>query len=124
MLGLPRSTWYDRVAEPSALNLELMRRLDEEYTAHPFYGSRRMTEVLRRAGYAVNRKRVIRLMGQMGLAAIYPKPRTTVVDTGHRSMDGRGRALDNVFVERLWRTVKYEHPYLHDYATVPQLEMV
>jgi len=38
------------------------------------------------------------------------------------SMDGRGRALDNVFVERLWRTVKYEHVYLHDYAWVPELE--
>ncbi len=38
------------------------------------------------------------------------------------SMDGRGRALDNVFVERLWRTVKYEDIYLHDYATVPDLE--
>ena len=33
------------------------------------------------------------------------------------SMDGRGRALDNVFVERLWRTVKYEDVYLHDYET-------
>ena len=38
------------------------------------------------------------------------------------SMDGRGRALDNVFVERLWRSVKYEHVYLHDYAWVPELE--
>jgi putative transposase len=38
------------------------------------------------------------------------------------SMDGRGRALDNVFVERLWRTVKYEHIYLHEYALVPELE--
>jgi putative transposase len=38
------------------------------------------------------------------------------------SMDGRGRALDNVFVERLWRTVKYEDVYLHDYASVPELE--
>lgn len=38
------------------------------------------------------------------------------------SMDGRGRALDNVFVERLWRTVKYEHVYLHEYAFVPELE--
>jgi len=37
-------------------------------------------------------------------------------------MDGRGRALDNVFVERLWRTVKYEHVYLHDYVRVPELE--
>jgi putative transposase len=38
------------------------------------------------------------------------------------SMDGRGRALDNVFVERLWRTVKYEHIYLHDYELVPDLD--
>ena len=38
------------------------------------------------------------------------------------SMDGRGRALDNVFVERLWRTVKYEHVYLHEYTSVPELE--
>jgi putative transposase len=38
------------------------------------------------------------------------------------SMDGRGRALDNVFVERLWRTVKYENIYLHDYETVSDLE--
>ncbi len=37
------------------------------------------------------------------------------------SQDGRGRALDNVMVERLWRTVKYEHVYLHDYQTVPVL---
>jgi putative transposase len=38
------------------------------------------------------------------------------------SMDGRGRALDNVFVERLWRSVKYEHVYLYEYAVVPELE--
>jgi putative transposase len=38
------------------------------------------------------------------------------------SMDGRGRALDNIFVERLWRTVKYEHVYLMEYARVPELE--
>lgn len=43
--------------------------------------------------------------------------------TGIRiSMDGRGRALDNVFVERLWRSVKYEHVYLYEYALVPELE--
>jgi putative transposase len=38
------------------------------------------------------------------------------------SMDGRGRALDNVFVERLWRSVKYDHVYLYEYASVPELE--
>lgn len=36
------------------------------------------------------------------------------------SMDGRGRALDNIFVERLWRSVKYEEVYLHNYENVPQ----
>jgi transposase InsO family protein len=36
------------------------------------------------------------------------------------SMNGRGRALDNIFIERLWRSVKYEEVYLHDYETVPQ----
>ncbi len=35
------------------------------------------------------------------------------------SMDGRGRALDNIFVERLWRSVKYEEVYLKDYRYVP-----
>jgi len=37
-----------------------------------------------------------------------------------RALDGRGRALDNIFVERLWRSVKYEDVYLHDYTTVPE----
>ena len=36
-------------------------------------------------------------------------------------MDGRGRALDNVFIERLWRSVKYEEIYLNDYQSVPEL---
>lgn len=36
------------------------------------------------------------------------------------SWDGRGRALDNVFVERLWRSVKYEEVYLKDYQSVPE----
>jgi putative transposase len=50
-------------------------------TRRPFYGSRRMTAVLRRAGYAVNRKRVMRLMRQLGLAAIYPKPALSQPDS-------------------------------------------
>jgi len=39
------------------------------------------------------------------------------------SMDGRGRVLDNIFVERLWRTVKYEDIYITEYKTVPELQM-
>ncbi len=210
MLGLPRSTWYYQPIGERPANLALMKRIDELYLKWPFYGSRKMAEV-----FAVNRKRVQRLMRIMGLEAIYPKRRTTWPAAGHRiypyllrnvaierpdqvwstdityipmrhgflylvavmdwysryvlswrlsntlegsfclealdealcggrpeifntdqgsqftalrftsrleragvsvSMDGRGRALDNVFVERLWRSVKYEEVYLKEYA--------
>ncbi len=220
LLGLNRSSLYYQPAGETAENLRLMRRIDEQYTACPFYGSRRMTAWLIEQGEEVNRKRVQRLMRTMGLEAIYPKPRTSTAGQGHKvypyllrnvtierpdqvwsadityvpmtsgfmylaavidwysryviawklsntldgsfclemleealeggrpevfntdqgvqftaaaftrcleragvavSMDGRGRALDNVFVERLWRTVKYEDIYLRGYEEVPEL---
>jgi putative transposase len=47
---------------------------------------------------------------------------STILDQGIQlSMDGRGRALDNIFVERLWRSVKYECVYLNEFGTVPEL---
>src|SRR5262245_5265981 len=61
-----------------------MRLLDAEYTAHPFLGSRRLTQWLIAQGEAVNRKRVQRLMRLMGLEAIYPKPKLSVAGQGHR----------------------------------------
>jgi putative transposase len=220
LLGLNRSSWYLQPAAETAENLSYMRLIDEQYLRRPAYGSRRMSEHLRRQGHGVNRKRVQRLMQTMGLEAIYAKPRlsapgvesriypyllrnvaivrpnqvwstdityvplvggyvylTAVLDWYSRyvlswelsaslnggfclaalesalavgtpeifntdqgsqftsraftgrleqagiaiSMDGRGRALDNVFVERLWRSVKYEEVYLHEHATVELL---
>ena len=218
LLGIARSTvYYEPVVD--TYTLELMRLIDEEYTKTPFYGSRKITAVLRRKGYKVNRKRVQRLMRLMGIEAIYPGPNTSRADPGHKiypyllrdrqitrvnevwgtdityirmkhgwlylvaimdwmsryilswelsttlevdfciralekafslafpeifnsdqgsqftsvdfikrlqerniqvSMDGRGRAMDNVFTERLWRSVKYEEVYLHDYQTVQE----
>jgi putative transposase len=221
LIGLNRSTLYYPPATETPLNLELMRRIDQQYTKTPFYGWPRMTAQLQRQGYLINHKRVQRLMQQMGLQAIYPKPRTSqrgaevmiypyllkdreivrpnqvwgadityvpmiggfmylvaildwfsryvlawelsnslesyfCVETLQRalrrgqpeifntdqgvqftaqpftatleaagvciSMDGRGRVFDNIFVERLWRTVKYEDIYVNDYATVPALQ--
>jgi len=221
LLGLSRSSLYYEPAGETAENLRLMRLIDGEYTAHPFYGSRQLTSWLIRQGELVNRKRVQRLMRVMGLEAIYPKPRLSVAGRGHRiypyllrdvsvervdqvwstdityiplvsgfmylaaiidwfsryvlswrlsntldgsfrlemleealgrgrpevfntdqgvqftsqawtgrvesagaavSMDGRGRRLDNVFVERLWRSVKYEDVYLRGYEVVPELQ--
>jgi putative transposase len=216
LLGLSRSGFYYQPRGESELNLLLMRLIDQEYTAHPFLGYRKMVRFLRERDYPVNKKRVARLMHRMGLAAMVPRPNTshpspqnpiypyllrgvkigqvdqvwscditylpmpkgfvylfavidwfsrfvlaweisTTLDTAFcldgleralaigqpsifntdqgsqftsldftdrlhgagitLSMDGRGRALDNIFVERLWRTVKYEDVYLKGYET-------
>ena len=215
LLGLSRAGLYYRPAGESEENLRIMRLIDETYTLRPFYGVRKMTAHLRRAGEAANPKRVRRLMRLMGLEAIYPKKRLSLAAKGHRrypyllrdlivdrpdqvwcaditylrlrggflylaavmdwhsryvlswelsgsleadfclqalqgalcqgapeifntdqgaqftceaftgaleaqgvriSMDGRGRCYDNILVERLWRTVKYEEVFLCDYA--------
>ncbi len=210
LLGIARSSRYYRPCGETVENLSLMRRIDALYTQRPFYGSRKLAELL-----GVNRKRVQRLMRSMGIEAVGPRRRTTHSAAGHRiypyllrnlavvrpdqvwcsdityiplrhgflylvaimdwfsryvlswrlsntlegtfcrealeaalgvsrpeifnsdqgsqftavkftshlercgvaiSMDGRGRALDNVFIERLWRSVKYEEVYLREYA--------
>jgi len=206
---------------PDALTLLLLAVIDAEYTRHPFFGSRRMVVFLLGLGYVVNRKRIQRLMGILGLAGMAPGPNTSrphpehkiypyllrgvavirpnqvwstdityirldqgfvylsaVIDWYSRkvlawrlsntldssfcvdcleeavqkygtpeifntdqgcqftseaftgvliakgitiSMDGRGRALDNIFVERLWRSLKYEDIYLKSYGSVLEL---
>ena len=218
LLKVARSTLYYQPVAVSVDDLVVMRRMDELYLAYPFYGSRRMAAVLRREGWALNRKRVRRLMRLMGLWAIYQKPNTSrqhpehtvypyllrgltidqpnqvwcadityipmakgfvylvaVMDWFSRrvlawrvsitmetdfcvaalrdamdrfgqpdifntdqgaqftsadfvgelagrkiriSMDGRGRYLDNIFIERLWRSLEYEEVFLKAYGAV------
>jgi putative transposase len=66
LLGLSRSSLYYQPAAETADNLRLMRLLDQEYTAHPFLGSRRLTKWLVEQGEVVNRKRVQRRMRRRG----------------------------------------------------------
>jgi putative transposase len=77
LLKVARSTLYWRPAMVSEDDLRLMRQIDEQYLATPFYGSRRMVAVLCREGWVVNRKRVRRLMRMMRIEAIYQKPNTS-----------------------------------------------
>ena len=219
LLGLNWSSLHYHPKGESELNLLLMHALDEQYTRTPFYGVGKMTEHLRQIGHPVNEKRVRRLLRQMGLAAVYPKPKLSTSHPEHQvfpyllrglritrcnqvwstdityirlhkgfvylmaimdwhsryvltwalsttleaefcievlaellershceifnsdqgsqfttrrftnlllakdiqvSMDGRGRVFDNIFVERLWRTVKYEKVYLSDFQSVQE----
>jgi len=218
LLGISRSSLYYQPMLPSAEEIAIKHQLDELYTQFPYFGSRKMTVMLRPT-WSINRKRVKRYMREMGLAAIFPGPRTSQPAPGHKiypyllrqlkasypnhiwgidityiklqrgwmylvaildwysrfvvswaldqtlempfvleavdlalqqakpqiinsdqgshftspqyldrfeplgvqiSMDGRGRAMDNIFTERLWRSVKYEEVYLHDYETPRQ----
>ena len=223
LINLPRSSYYrtSLSAAESEENLELMRRIDEEFMRHPFLGSRKICAYLKRNGYANNRKRVQRLMRNMGLVSVAPKPNTSLGNKAHTvypyllrnqtidrpnqvwcsdityirlkggfvylvaimdwhsrkvlswglsntmdssfcvsalesairlygrpnifntdqgaqftseaftgvlkhhgikiSMDGKGRWMDNVLIERLWRSVKYENVYLYDYAYAADL---
>ena len=73
LLGLSRASLYYVPVPPSPEELYIKRRIDEIYTAHPFYGSRKILAVLRRE-MTINRKTVQRQMREMGLAAIYPGP--------------------------------------------------
>jgi putative transposase len=214
LLGVSRSSLSYRPVAPSAAEIALKHRIDEIFTAHPFYGSRRITAQRGRDAFVVNRKAVQRHMHEMGIVAIGPKPNLSKPASDHRvfpyllgaivasspnhiwgidltyirlakgwmylvaildwfsrfvvaweldqtleldfvlaavdralaqatpllwnsdqgshftspryldrlldraikvSMDGKGRALDNVFTERLWRSVKYEEVYIADY---------
>jgi len=78
LLGVSRSSYYYQPQEISDEQLTLLRLLDEQYLKTPFYGSRRLTVYLRSLGYEINRKRVIRLMRQLGLQTVYPRKRTTI----------------------------------------------
>lgn len=219
LLGLNRSSLYYQPMPPSAEEVTLKHRIDEVFTAHPFYGYRRITAQLQRENLEVNRKAVARHMREMGLVAVYPGPNlskrahqatlypyllrnvtankpnhvwgidityirlksswmylvavldwysryvvsweldqtlqlpfvleaaTQALQVAHPtiwnsdqgshftstayvdllkahgvqiSMDGRGRALDNIFTERLWRTIKYEEVYLKEYESPRQ----
>lgn len=82
LLGLDHSGLYYAPVSPDAQEIALCHRLDEIYPAHPFYGVRRMTEQLRHESNAINPKRVRRLLRQMGLLALYPKPRLSLPALG------------------------------------------
>ena len=83
LMGISRSSVYYAPRGESAENLALMRRMDALSLQYPFYGSRQMARHLRREGVAAGRRRVRRLMGLMGLEAIYRKPRTSDAQPDH-----------------------------------------
>ncbi len=104
LLGLARASSYYEPATETEENLYLMRLIDEQYTAQPVYGSRRMAIGLQGPGHAVNRKRVPRLMRLMGLEAIYPKPKLSAPGQGHKLYPYLLRGVMIGRADQVWST--------------------
>ena len=106
LAGVSRATIYAQ-QEASVLDEgELLHRrlIDEEYTRHPFYGSRRMVVSLGKAGHPVNRKRVQRLMRLMGLAGMAPGPNTSRRHPAHKVYPYLLRGVAVVRPNQVWST--------------------
>ena len=84
MLGISRSGLYYQPKGISEEGLTLMKLIDRQYLATPFYGARKIAACLKSQGYSVNRKRIRRLMRVMGLKAVYRRPRTSKPGPGHK----------------------------------------
>ncbi|MFV0470792.1 MAG: IS3 family transposase [Paludibacteraceae bacterium] len=126
VLSISKSSFYYVSVGENKENLEIMRLLDEQYFRTPFYGVLRLTALLREKGYRANSKRVRRLMKIMNWQTIYREPKTTLIEKGSYKYPyllkgleitkvNQVWAMDNIFIERLWRSVKYEHIYLNIY---------
>jgi len=140
-LGLARSSVYYRPEPLTQTDLDLMRRIDALNLDYPFAGSRMTKRLLVTEGYVVGRRHVTSLMRRMGIEAleeaiqIHGAPEIVNTDQGSQftseefvaavqgcsakvSMDGKGAWRDNVFIERFWKTLKYEAVYLRAYETM------
>ena len=113
LAGIARSTVYAPrlAAVPDDLELLLLTLIDAEYTRHPFYGSRRMVVHLGKAGHLVNRKRVQRLMGFLGLAGMAPGPNTSQPHPQHKIYPYLLRGVNVTRPNQVWSTdITYSAP--------------
>ena len=103
-VGIPKSSYYYEPRETDSETLAMMAIIDKQYLSTPFYCYPRMTTVLRKQGYTVNRKRVARLMQIMGLQALYPKPRTSIGNKEHKIYPYLLRCLKIKEANQVWST--------------------
>lgn len=101
LLDLNLSVFYYKPTI-SGLDLTLMNQIDKIYTDYPFYGSRRITALLKQSGFMINRKRIQKLMRIMGIEALYPKPKTTNHNKEHKIYPYLLRNLDIIKPNQVW----------------------
>ena len=118
LLGISRSGYY--YYEPCGIperDLLIMRMIDEEYTRHPFYGARNLSDWLGRQGYPACREKVGRLMKLMGLEAIYPKRSLSIRNRDHKVYPYLLRHLAIDHPDHVWCTdvtyIRLKHSFAY-----------
>jgi putative transposase len=104
LLGVPRSSFYYEPIPVSEFDSFIMKEIDKIYTDSPSYGSRRIKENLARRGSIVNRKKVVRLMQEIGIQAIYPKPKIRTTFPGNIKYPYLLKGLDINGKNQVWGT--------------------
>jgi putative transposase len=102
ILGISRASYYYQAVELSQRDRRQLRIIDEEYTRHPFRGSRRMRDYLHDQGETACRDRVRRLMRMLGLQAIYPKKRLSLGNKEHKKYPYLLRGLTIERPDHVW----------------------
>ena len=118
LLGVSRYSLYYQPVPIAPITLLIMNEIDEVYTKCPFYGSRRMThEVSERIGEEINRKRIQRLMREMGYEAIYPKPNLSRNNFPHPVYPYLLKGVTALFPNHIWGTdityIRMRHGFLY-----------
>ena len=117
LLSLSRASLYYQPVAPSAEEVALKHRIDEIYTTDPFYGSRRITVHLRRAGMMINRKAVQRHMREMGIAGICPGPNLSQRNLEHRVYPYLLRQVTAAYPNHVWGIdityIRLQHGWLY-----------
>ena len=116
LLAVNRSSLYYMPVEPDAQELALMRRIDELHLKHPFFGSRMLTQTLKKQGHVLNRKHVQRLMRLMGLESMAPKPKTSSPSLEHPVYPYLLREVTVCRVNQVWATDITYIPLMHGFA--------
>ena len=101
LLSVSRASLYYQAVPPSAEEIAIKHRIDELYTAHPFYGSRKITALLK-PEWLINRKRVQGYMREMGLAGVCPGPNLSRPAPGHQIYLYRLRHIWASYPNHIW----------------------
>src|ERR1700677_815456 len=104
MVNIQRSSYYDYIKEQQDSDQDIKKRISTIYAAKPAYGSRRITEIVKRHGIPINRKKIQRLMRNMNIQGISPKRKLSIANSQHKKYPYIARDKLITKINQVWST--------------------